>query len=212
MLTLVPPGFSPKHPEPENHCAPCLDLFELHKSGGTHTLVATPFLNPFEMRRFKTFHDFNNFFSEICKGIEFMHRRNIAYRACTVKNIVWTNPPLVIPDNGTPHHHRYYFLDFGFSREYQTRDEEDEQLGGNPFRHDVYNVGSLVSEKFVNKFHGFHPIRDLVEHMTIQKECCPPIEWVLDEFERIRSELGTEEPRLLSTSLWHRVFGGWWDK
>ncbi|KAH9955103.1 hypothetical protein BGW80DRAFT_376441 [Lactifluus volemus] len=49
------------------------------------------------------------------QGIEFMHRRNTAYRVCTVKNVVWTNPPsLVIPENGTPHHHRYSFLDFGF--------------------------------------------------------------------------------------------------
>jgi hypothetical protein len=79
-----------------------------------------------------------------------------------MKHIVWTDPPLELPDPGTKYPYRYYFLDFGFSRQFNNRDEVDEpmdkhwaapeyKLGDpcNPFRTDVYSVGSLVHEKFV---------------------------------------------------------------
>jgi len=220
MLTWVPPGFKPRRFEPHNHCAPCLDLFVLENSrGGTHVVVVTPLLHPLDKRPFKTFPDFIDFFDEICKGIQSMHQRNIAYRACTTTNIVWTDPPFVHPDDGTEHPYRYYFLDFGFSREYQTRDEMDGQLRGrngsapehelggpcNPFRTDIYNVGFLVREKFLDKFQGFGPMRDLVEEMTFPEPWGRPlIEQVVNTFAPIRQLLGADGLRPLRPSWWWR--------
>ena len=67
MLTWVPPEFQPRLPELHNHCAPCLHLFVLENSrGGTHKIVVTPLLHPFDKRPFKTFPDFIDFFDEIC--------------------------------------------------------------------------------------------------------------------------------------------------
>ncbi|KAI0252045.1 hypothetical protein BJV78DRAFT_1206787 [Lactifluus subvellereus] len=219
MLTWVPPGFKPRIPEPHNHCAPCLHLFVLENSrGGTHSIVVTPWLHPFDKRQFKTFPDFIDFFDEICKGIQFMHERNIAYRACTTKNIVWTDPPLVHPDDGTEHPYRYYFLDFGFSRQYKTRGEMGDQPRGRDnfalehelgVRTDIYNVGLLVREKFLDKFQGFGPMRDLVKDMTFPDPWGRPlIEEVVSTFDPIKQRLGVDSDGLrpLRSSWWRSLF------
>ncbi|KAH9955100.1 hypothetical protein BGW80DRAFT_1396446 [Lactifluus volemus] len=185
MLTLVSAMHEPRNPEPEDHRAPFIEQFTLDGIGGTQIVVATPLLKPFDTSQFRTFHHFRNFFTEICEGIQFMHRERIAYGACMAKNIVWTEPPLiltVLPD---------------------TR--------GSPFQRDIHEIGLLVSEKFVNRFRDHHPIHGLVQQMTNVQEC-PPIGHILDRFELIELNLGENEPDLLGTSRWDGVLGGLWDR
>jgi hypothetical protein len=69
MLTWVAPEFSPpKLPEgdPRNHCVPLLGTIEV-QNRGSHLLMVTPFLHPFDKLQFKTFADFVSFFAEICE-------------------------------------------------------------------------------------------------------------------------------------------------
>jgi hypothetical protein len=68
----------------------------------------------------------------------------------------------------------YYFIDFGLSRQYISRDVMDEPLRGgdksapehrsglrcNPFRTDIYYIGNLVREEFM-KVKRFLPRRKI---------------------------------------------------
>ncbi len=63
----------------------------------------------------------------------------------------------------------YYFIDFGLSRQYTSRDVTDEPLRGgdktapehrsknrcNPFQTDIYYIGNLVRQEFMEVRSGF---------------------------------------------------------
>ncbi|KAH9035561.1 hypothetical protein EDB85DRAFT_868892 [Lactarius pseudohatsudake] len=116
------------------------------------------------------------------QGIRFMHRRNVAHRDCTVYNIMF-DPSQMYPNGFHPvkinrnrnfegtakahtrtqHPPRYYFINFGLSRQYTSRDATDEPLRGgdesapelrsrrpcNPFQTDIYYIGNLIRQKFI---------------------------------------------------------------
>ena len=103
-----------------------------------------------------------------------MHQRNVAHRYdsydlvcqfksdylgsdCTAHNI-----KVVVQRRRFP---RYYFIDFGLSRQYPSRDAMDEPLPGrdesapehqsgrrrpcNPFHTDIYYIGNVVRREFM---------------------------------------------------------------
>ena len=106
----------------------------------------------------------------------------VAYSDCTVNNIMF-DPSRMYPNGFHPSHinrnrdfkgrtkgytrtdrpPRYYFIDFGLSRRYPSRDVIDDPLRGgdrtapehmrgrqcNPFLTDVYYLGNLVREQFL---------------------------------------------------------------
>lgn len=105
------------------------------------------------------------------QGIRFLHERNVAHRYnsynrlwrfksdlfgsdCTANNIKVT---------ATRRSPRYYFIGFGLSRQYPSRDAMDEPLPGgdesapehrssrvcNPFHTDIYYIGNLVRKEFM---------------------------------------------------------------
>ena len=106
------------------------------------------------------------------QGIQFLHQRNVSHRYdfhdhlwrsksdhfgsdCTANNIK-------VPAAQRPP--RYYFIDFGLSRQYPSRDVMDEPLPGgdesapehqpgrppcNPFHTDIYYIGNLVRNEFM---------------------------------------------------------------
>jgi hypothetical protein len=117
---------------------------------------------------------------------------------------------------------RYYLIDFGLSRRYDSRDALDEPLRGgdksapehqhrracNPFHTDIYYLGNLVREHFINvvvprdarrlpgltkifqKYNGFEFMKELVDAMTVgEPEKRPVIEDVIERFTRVRDSL-----------------------
>ncbi|KAH9168326.1 kinase-like domain-containing protein [Lactarius sanguifluus] len=110
---------------------------------------------------------------------------------------------------------RYYFIDLGLSRLYHSRDATDEPLRGgdksapehrsgrrcNPFHTDIYYIGNLIRQEFMEKCNGFEFMNDLITSMTQDNPAeRPPIEEVLQEFSRIRASLSKRKLRSAITS------------
>lgn len=176
---------------PDNHCAPLLGVMTLPAHFGSQELMVFPLLRPFNRPQIQTFTKFCAFFTQICEvrlnitppcdlltlliqGIRFMHQRNVAHRYdpydlgcrfesnhlgsdCTIHNI-----KVVVQRRRSS---RYYFIDFGLSRQYPSRDVMDEPLPGrdesapehqsrrrrpcNPFHTDIYYIGHVVRNEFM---------------------------------------------------------------
>ncbi|KAI9450981.1 hypothetical protein BJY52DRAFT_134251 [Lactarius psammicola] len=105
---------------------------------------------------------------------------------------------------------RYYFVGLELSVQYSSRDAIDEpwrrrdtsapehRSGGwcNPFHTDIYYIGNLVSQEFVEKCDGFEFMKDLVASMTQDDPSKRPlIEDVLQEFSHIRASLSKSKLR-----------------
>ncbi|KAI9432584.1 kinase-like domain-containing protein [Lactarius indigo] len=105
---------------------------------------------------------------------------------------------------------RYLFIDFGLSRQYLSRDATDEPLRGgdksapehrsgrrcNPFHTDIYYIGNLIRQEFMEKCNGFEFMKDLIASMTRENPAeRPRIEEVLQEFSRIRASLSKRKFR-----------------
>ncbi|KAI9443850.1 kinase-like domain-containing protein [Lactarius indigo] len=135
--------------DPRNHCVPLLELLDTSGTKLEKKLMVMPFLRPFNHPRFQTFGEFVAFFIQICEGLQFMHKNNVAHRNCTVNNIMF-DPSKMYP-NGyhisqinrrrdlkgrakrytrTDRPPRYYLIDFGLSRQYASREVVDEPLPG----------------------------------------------------------------------------------
>jgi len=207
---------------PHNHCARLLDVIELRHPEPQRIMVF-PFLRPFNEPRIQTFGEFVAFFTQICEGLRFMHERNVAHRDCTANNIMFdasgmypngfhpTKIDRTRDFKGTAKAYTrtqcppvYYFIDFGLSRQYPSRDVMDEPLRGgdrsapehrsqrrcNPFQTDIYYIGNLVRKEFMEKCHGFESMEDLVRSMTLENPANRPrIEEVLQRFKSIRASL-----------------------
>ncbi|KAI0298946.1 hypothetical protein BC826DRAFT_906857 [Russula brevipes] len=207
---------------PHNHCAPLLDVVELQHAG-SQKLMVFPLLRPFNQPKMQTFGEFVDFFTQICEGLQFMHERNVAYRDCTANNIMFDAPrmypngfhPVKIDRNRnsqrtaetytrTQRPPIYYFIDFGLSRQYASRDALDEPVRGggnsapehrsqthcNPFQTDIYYIGNLVRQEFVEKYHGFEFMEGLIKSVTLEDPARrPSIEHVIQNFAEIRASL-----------------------
>ncbi|KAI9445849.1 hypothetical protein BJY52DRAFT_1314448 [Lactarius psammicola] len=105
---------------------------------------------------------------------------------------------------------RYYFFGLELSVQYSSRDIIDEpwrrgdtpapeHRSGewcNPFHTDIYYIGNLVLQEFVEKCDGFEFMNDLVASMTEDDPAKRPlIEDVLQEFVRIRESLSKSKLR-----------------
>ncbi|KAH9008199.1 kinase-like domain-containing protein [Lactarius hengduanensis] len=110
---------------------------------------------------------------------------------------------------------RYYLIDFGLSREYASRDASDAPLRGgdrsapehrdggrcNPFQTDIYYIGNLIREEFIQKYRGFEFMNELVSEMTHREPAKRPlIEEVVVRFARIRESLSGFKLRSPMTS------------
>ncbi|KAI0298950.1 hypothetical protein BC826DRAFT_90095 [Russula brevipes] len=104
----------------------------------------------------------------------------------------------------------YYFIDFGLSRQYASRDALDEPVRGgdksapehrsqtrcNPFQTDIYYIGNLVHQEFVEKYHGFEFMEGLINSMTLEDPARrPSIEHVIQKFTDIRASLSKSKLR-----------------
>jgi len=110
---------------------------------------------------------------------------------------------------------RYYLIDFGLSRFYNSRNVLDEPLRGgdrsapehrdgrrcNPFHTDIYYLGNLVRQEFILKYEGFEFMEDLANEMTHPNPARRPlIEDVMAKLARIRESLSGFKLRSTITS------------
>ncbi|KAG2367123.1 hypothetical protein BDR07DRAFT_1351562 [Suillus spraguei] len=110
----------------------------------------------------------------------------------------------------TQHPPKYYFIDFGLSRRYDASEENPLEypiFGGdksvpefqnkvdvpmNPFPTDVYYLGNVVREQFLNTKKGFEFLKPLVDDMVQDDpHKRPTMEVVVERFESIRQQLST---------------------
>ncbi|KAI0725479.1 hypothetical protein C8Q72DRAFT_999472 [Fomitopsis betulina] len=107
----------------------------------------------------------------------------------------------------TTHPTKYYFIDFGISRKYNPADlppREPPIFGGDrsvpefndsdepcdPFPTDIYYVGNLVREDFLQRYHGVDFMQPLIDDMVQDDpEKRPTIDEVVSQFAGIRASL-----------------------
>ncbi|KAN0137409.1 hypothetical protein V8E53_004854 [Lactarius tabidus] len=180
----------------DSHCAPLLDVITLPAHFGFQELMVLPLLRPFNRPQIQTFRKFCAFFTQICEG----HPIHASAKC---------RPPVVVQRRRFP---RYYFIDFGLSRQYPSRDAMDEPLPGrdesvpehqygrrqpcNSFHTDIYYIGNVVRKEFMEKYNGFEFMENLVASMTQEDPALRPlIEDVLQEFSHIKGSLSKRKLR-----------------
>ncbi|KAJ6629476.1 hypothetical protein B0H10DRAFT_1987354 [Mycena sp. CBHHK59/15] len=126
----------PQASDPDNHCVPIFDVLDVPDVPGRQIIVM-PLLRNYDKPRFDTFGEAVEFFSQIFKGLRYMHRNNVAHRDCMSLNIMVDATPLYpIPYHPvneamkrdysgrvshltrTQRPVKYYLTDFGISRRY----------------------------------------------------------------------------------------------
>jgi len=162
---------------PRNHCVPLLGVIETPVIG--QKLMVMPFLRPFNNPRFQTFGEFVAFFGQVCEGLEFMHKQNVAHRDCTVNNLMF-DPCEMYPEGFHPiqmnrkrnfkgrakrytrteRPPRYYLIDFGLSRRYRSRDVLDEPLRGGDRSAPEHQDGRLCNPFHTDIYYLGNLVRD----------------------------------------------------
>lgn len=129
--------------------------------------------------------------------------------------IDWT-PDLQRPakyHNRTDHPTKYYFIDFGLSRKYDSIDSPPREppiFGGdksvpefrkasdpcNPFPTDIYYLGNMIREEFLQKWKGAEFMKSLIDEMVQEDpDKRPDIDVVVNRFEQIRATLSPSKLR-----------------
>ncbi|KAG0696947.1 kinase-like domain-containing protein [Suillus ampliporus] len=115
---------------------------------------------------------------------------------------------------------KYYLIDFGLSRQYDANDEnplEYPVLGGdktvpefqnnmdvllNPFPTDVYYLGNIIREQFLDIKTGFEFLKPLVDDMVQDDPSKrPTMEQAVERFDLIRQNLNTWKLRSRVTAI-----------
>ncbi|KAJ6631577.1 hypothetical protein B0H10DRAFT_2159825 [Mycena sp. CBHHK59/15] len=168
----------PQASDPDNHCVPIFEVLDLPDIPDRRIIVM-PILRNYDKPRFDTFGEAVEFFSQILKGLRYMHRNNVAHRDCMSLNVMMDGTPLYPRDFSGKVSHltrtqrpvKYYITDFGLSRRYppgvhaplepiivggdksvpEFRKNEDGVLPMkcDPFPTDVYYIGNLIRSDFL---------------------------------------------------------------
>ncbi|KAJ6625323.1 kinase-like domain-containing protein [Mycena sp. CBHHK59/15] len=200
--------------DPRNHCIPILETLKV-PDDEKFIILVMPLLRKYSDPRFDTFGEAVDFFGQIFEGLKFMHDHNVAHRDCSGRNIM-LDASTMYPDgyhfqypklkrdyySGTAKFYtrtqrppKYYLIDFGLSRNYDTRDPpplEPPIRGGDktvpefqftddggpepcdPFPTDIYYLGNMILYDFLegdpllnyeNKLFGFEFMKPLVYDM-----------------------------------------------
>ncbi|KAJ3776850.1 hypothetical protein FB446DRAFT_784762 [Lentinula raphanica] len=209
--------------DPRNHCVPIYETFEIPKASasGRKVIVVMPYLAPWDKAEFRTVGEVVDFCSQVFEGLQFMHNHIIAHNDAKNNNIMMDWSPLYpIPVQ--------YLRTFTFPPEEWTgRDHRIPQYnatirttrtpvrlpgyGGdstvpefkrnepcNPFAVDVYCLGNVIRQKFIEgdpivedpprRNVGF--LRELIADMTHDDPLKrPTMDEVVARFEEIRGRL-----------------------
>ncbi|KAF7422586.1 hypothetical protein PC9H_010742 [Pleurotus ostreatus] len=221
---------SPVVTDPSNHCIPIYEVLEVPDDKDVIILVM-PLLRRHDSPTFDTVGEAIEFFRQVFEGLQFMHRHHVAHRDAAALNIMMdartlyidryhpSRPNSKIDINGAPRHYtrtqvpvKYYFTDFGLSRQYKPENlpvteeviygadktvPEFETLEScDPFPTDVYTLGNMIREEFIegSRFDkrklGFDFMKPLVADMTqADPTKRPTMDEVVERFEKIRKDL-----------------------
>ncbi|KAJ7129849.1 kinase-like domain-containing protein, partial [Mycena crocata] len=239
--------------DPRNHCVPILEILDV--PGEDHCkIMVMPLLREYNHPRFDTFGEAVDFFSQIFEGLKFLHDHNVAHRDCNGMNIMMDG--CMFPDGfhggdhsktldfskrarhfpRTQHPPKYYFIDFGISRMYATRNPpplEVPILGGDksapeciigapcdPFPTDIYYLGNLIHEEFIeDRLLGFEFMKPLVADMVAEDPAKrPTIEEVIKRFSLIQNGLSSWKLRSRvvkaedQNTVFHRSIAHWYHR
>ncbi|THH17972.1 hypothetical protein EUX98_g9032 [Antrodiella citrinella] len=173
---------------PRNHCVPALEVLDVPDED-EHSLLVLPLLRPSRANdpRFKTRGEALEFFRQVFEGLQFMHECHVAHRDCMHLNIMMDPRPMY-PQMYHPQaidrsrdwygwadHHdytrtarpvKYYFIDLAYRaiREFHKSDEPCD-----PFPTDIYYLGSMIREYFLQKLKGFDFMEPLINDMGAPK-------------------------------------------
>ncbi|KAF9077723.1 kinase-like domain-containing protein [Rhodocollybia butyracea] len=218
--------------QPSNHSIPLLEVLCVPGFEDERLLVM-PWMREPENPPFRTVGEGLQFIKEMLEGIQYMHHNNVAHRDCSINNMVM-DAKKMYPDGHHPSEPsrtydykkrarhfsrtlvppRYYLIDFGFSRKYESSQERSPEYailsGGteppeckaeapcDPFATDVFLVGNMIRRRFLDgdpKFehsgtHGFEFLRPLVNDMIQDDtEKRPQMDEVLSRFSNIIQSL-----------------------
>ncbi|KAJ7140484.1 hypothetical protein C8R43DRAFT_588230 [Mycena crocata] len=176
--------------DPLNHCMPILETLFVPDNDKI-IIIVMPMLRTYSNPRFDTFGEAVDFFGQIFEGMKFMHDHNVAHRDCTGHNLMMDGSKMFPngfhpqaqkrkPDfysgrakfyTRTQRPPKYYIIDFGFSRRYETRNPPPlitPIIGGDktvpefrisangdppepcdPFPVDVYYLGNMILREFI---------------------------------------------------------------
>lgn len=210
----------------ENHCVPILDI--LKRPGEEEdTFLIMPLLRPWDNPGFETVGEVVEFIRQMFEGLKYIHDRGVAHRDVTSKNIMMDATPL-FPEPWHPvdYFHtrdwknkfkqysrtqrpvKYYFIDFGFSRRYESSlsnplepaggggdktvpEHQDPNTLSNPFFTDIYCVGNIIRTKIMTVAYGFDFLQELVSDMVQEDPAKrPTISEVSERYMAIIAKLG----------------------
>ncbi|KAJ8588515.1 hypothetical protein M405DRAFT_882102 [Rhizopogon salebrosus TDB-379] len=214
--------------DPKNHCVPFLDVLSVPNEEDKQIIVM-PLLLEFTRPRFDTFGEVVECFRQLFEGLLFMHNNHVAHRDCMSRNIMMDAKSLYVEPyhpveprmkrdfSGHAGHYtrtqrppKYYFIDFGLSRQYDAHENNPLEypiFGGdksvpefqsrvdvplNPFPTDVYYLGNVIRQEFLTTKTGFDFLKPLVDDM-VQNDPNkrPTMNVVVERFDTIRQQLST---------------------
>ncbi|KAJ6538869.1 kinase-like domain-containing protein [Mycena vulgaris] len=225
-------------PSPQNHCVPILRTLQPPDDENLRIIV-TPLLRIYDSLRFDTIGEAVEFFRQIFEGLQFMHLHHIAHRDCNPNNIMMdglhlyphgfhsdvSHQHLKPTSYSDPSHFtrtqrpvKYYFIDFGLSRQYDPskgppmeeiiqggdKSAPEFHIPGNyycdPFATDIYYLGNLIRQDFLEEDEarsvygriGFEFMRPLVSDMVHNDPTMrPKIDEVVARFQEIQKDLSS---------------------
>ncbi|TFY52688.1 hypothetical protein EVG20_g10445, partial [Dentipellis fragilis] len=161
---------------PRNRCATAIEIFEVPDEKNIYILVM-PLLRPIDNPLFDTFGEAVAFFTQIFEYYFIDYGLSEHYHPGRVQP--WTWPPLELPvhggDKSVPEHQG-----------------EKYDVLCDPFPADIYLLGNLIRESFIEKYHGFGFTEELVADMVQDDPSQrPDINEVVSRFAKIRASLSS---------------------
>ncbi|TFY60104.1 hypothetical protein EVJ58_g5352 [Rhodofomes roseus] len=189
---------------PRNHCVRILDVLQ-DPNALNVTILVMPLLKRYDIPEYTTVGEVVAFCKQAIEGLHFMHDHHVAHRDISILNVMMDAIPLYSKGlwhpraarmtrdfSGVAKHVsrterpvRYFYIDFGLSRKYNSADGPPRELpilGGDksvpefqehgynvasdPFRTDIYYLGNLFRITFLNHYRSFEFMEPLVADMV----------------------------------------------
>ncbi|KAJ3804674.1 kinase-like domain-containing protein, partial [Lentinula aff. lateritia] len=215
-----------------NHCIPLLKVLKIPEFD--EIILVMPWMCTVKDPPFRTIGEVLPFFQEMLQGLQYMHHNNVAHRDCSINNMVmdartmfsdqyhpadlsmkydWSGE--VSYASRTCHPPRYYLIDFGFSKIYDSGKErpleEPIMSGGymppegesdtpcDPFMTDVFLVGNMMLKHFIDLrsqfgIHGLKFLRPLAKDMVWSDPSKrPTIDQVVNQFSALVKKISSRK-------------------
>ncbi|KAI0356687.1 hypothetical protein OH77DRAFT_1589107 [Trametes cingulata] len=226
-----------------NHCVPLLDVLQ-HPTDPDVSFIVMPFLRPIDDPAFETIEDILDCGEQILEGLAFMHEHGVAHRDCAYQNVMMDATALYpegfhpvftesLPDasSSAPVLPRssarvtYYFVDFGISTRFASKDAVELVLGDDgledtvpelskevpyhPFMADIYILGALFRRTFLEKYSNLGMIAPIVAAMTAMEPTArPDASEALNAWKSVRSRVSTRQKLWRVKARDESVIGG----